>query len=185
MLADRFSCRHFEYGEIMHSISLQRRAQRGFTLIELMIVVAIIGILAAVAIPQYQNYVTRAKLAKVAASMDPIKLALAEYAQNNSGVLAAIAGGAASWTNPITSGGLSLGSAPLATQEIAAWTLNAGGTVTAAVNAAVCGSAFTITWTPAVNATSVNMGFTVVTNPTPIPNSTVCTNEIAKWTVTG
>ncbi len=58
---------------------IQKKAQQGFTLIELMIVIAIVGILAAVALPAYRDYTIRARISEPMAYMAEIKTGVAEY----------------------------------------------------------------------------------------------------------
>lgn len=63
---------------------MKRRMQQGFTLIELMIVIAIVGILAAIAIPMYQDYTVRSKVTEGISVMTPCKLGIADYYSGNS-----------------------------------------------------------------------------------------------------
>ena len=63
-----------------------KKVQQGFTLIELMIVVAIIGILAAVAIPAYQDYTIRAKVTEGLSLASAVKTGISEYFATNGAV---------------------------------------------------------------------------------------------------
>ena len=158
-----------------------KKIQQGFTLIELMIVVAIIGILAAIAIPQYQDYIIRAKLSKVAAAFAPIKLALGEFAQNNGGSFASLTGN--NWTDGLSSGGLNLQAAPTATTEVR-WTTLTGGTgaVTGELPITVCGGSTvtTIVWTPTTSASATQMTFRAVATLGTGASAT-CDKEVRKW----
>ncbi len=85
---------------------IMQKSQQGFTLIELMIVVAIIGILASVAIPQYGEYTQKTKLAKVLALAAPVKGTMAQVYSEKGGCL--VVAGANTAAATYTVGGVNI-----------------------------------------------------------------------------
>ena len=86
-----------------------KAVQKGFTLIELMIVVAIIGILAAVALPAYQDYTIRAKVSELVLAASSQRTAATEKAQVDGGIASAGAGLTIVTYGKVTSGNVSDG----------------------------------------------------------------------------
>jgi len=132
-----------------------KKAEGGFTLIELMIVVAIIGILAAVAIPQYSNYTARAKASNALSVVTPYKTGVAMCVQENGAT-----------TDCTTAKNPGLFPTFVATTEAKAVVVNAGGVIQLTLNNIGGDSADkTVTFTPVVNETSIGWNVTTtVTN---------------------
>jgi len=129
----------------MKSMKIVKKAQAGFTLIELMIVVAIIGILAAVAIPAYSDYTAKAKASNALSAVGPIKTAVAMCAQE-----------AGEATNCNTSATPNPIPALTPTKEVASMTVTGAGVITITLNNIGKGTdTKTVKFTPTVGTSAV------------------------------
>ena len=129
-----------------------KSVQKGFTLIELMIVVAIIGILAAIAIPQYQNYIAKSQVSRAVAELGSIKTAYEDCLNNGRSVagqcdLGYTGSSIMSLTAPATT---TAGQAPAAAVTNTAALTSTGtiaGTFAGSASTALTDAATTVTWT--------------------------------------
>jgi type IV pilus assembly protein PilA len=129
-----------------------KRVQQGFTLIELMIVVAIIGILAAIAIPQYQAYTGRAQLSDAIEIAAGYKTALSEVYQNT-GVWAGVDSGTPGVPAAIASKAGKFADSVSITNGVVTVTMKA-------VGVATCVQGQTVTLTPSAPANDVPIVWT-------------------------
>jgi type IV pilus assembly protein PilA len=129
-----------------------KRVQQGFTLIELMIVVAIIGILAAVALPAYQDYTVRARVTEAMTQASAAKATIAENIASNGGTLTGITDACAGVNTFTNVGQLASLACATATGVVTVVTVAKAGavTLTLAPTAAVTGT----TWRCATTAAS-------------------------------
>ncbi|MFA6920702.1 MAG: pilin [Gallionella sp.] len=132
-----------------------KNVQKGFTLIELMIVVAIIGILAAVAIPAYSDYTKKARFTEVVSLTGAYKTAV-ELCVQEQGIPAGTA------ITGCTAGSNGVPNAPAATNNLASLTVSDAGVIkaTATAKASKTATATDITLTPSVKDGGITWGVT-------------------------